>query len=438
MALFRRKSSAATDPAVAIAEFWAAWPELRDALARALDGGEPVPEDIASRMDERVRRIHPKLEWEIARASDPLAGLGLEDLSDSALADLAELNNLDPQDADGSTHPAGRSAATDPADGSAGSDDTPAPTDMDETDAARSADRTDAAETPANSTETGQYTLTLTGGTDDAVRVLAERWRQAAPEDGEWSFHPARQADHDQLARTLSWGDHQLDLSHATVALRVNQSAVKIEASVFHPDFMFLAEDVQHAVARHITLLALGEDDLVRWIGAIHPLTEKPLDPLPPTSMPSVVRQLTSALGSGGWVVAQGRIPVGGPFEITLRHPLSRRDYPAFTLYVLVTVPYANSGQDRLPTADSARALTEFSDTLSELLGEHGALLAHRTMGGQRQFHFYLDPESGILPQLEQALEQWPEGRATLSSFLDPDWQAIEQLAKPLRRKLGR
>lgn len=394
MALFRRKSSA-TDPAVAIAEFWAAWPELRGPLGGALDAEEDLPHEVTARLDERTRRIHSTLTWEVSRVADPLGDLGLDDLSaslsDSALADLAELDNLDSQGA--------ASSAT---------------------------------------AETTRYSLTLTGGTNDTARVLAERWRQGAPADAEWKFHPARQPDHDQLAATMTWQGHELDLSHASVALRVNQSAVKIEASVFHPDFMFLAEETQHAVARNITLLAIGEDDLVRWIGSIHPLTEKPLDPLPPASMPSVVRQLSGALGSGGWVVAQGRIPVGGPFEISLRHPLSRRDFPAFTLYVLVTVPYANSGSDRLPAASSVDALAEFGATLSEVLGDHGALFAHRTMGGQRQFHFYLDPESGVLPDLEQALDSWQEGRASLSSFLDPDWQAIEQLAKPLRRKLGR
>lgn len=404
MALFRRKRSDASDPAVAIEEFWATWPELRGELVTALDADEPVGEDTARRVTERVRRIHPDLAWTARRTGtgadtgggdDDLGGFDLGELSAEALADLARLGG---EEGDG-------------------------------------AEEEKADEKPALPP---RYALTVSGGIDDNLRVLAERWRQAAPAEPEWAFHPARQADHAQLTRTLTWDDHELDLSHAQVALRVNHATHTIAVSVFHPDFMFLSDDTQGAVAEHITLLALGEDDMVRWIGSVSALTEKPLDPLPPASMPVVARQLSEALGSGGWITAQARIPIGGTFEISLRHPLSRRDHPAFTLYVLLTLPYATSGSDKLPAGTSAEALEEFGAELRGVMGEHGTVLAQRTMGGQRYLHCYLDPESGVLPEVEKLTEGWPEGRATASSFLDPQWEAIDQIARPLRRKLGR
>lgn len=392
MALFRRRRSAPADPAVAIEEFWRAWPGLREGLVAALAADEAVAEDVARQVTERVQRIHPSLVWEVARetALPGLEGLDLGELSPEALEDLARLGGPE-----------------------------------------------DAPEPEAASPEGPSYTLTLSGGTDDNLRVLAERWRQAAPEDTDWAFFPARRPDHAKLSQTLSWNEHELDLGHARVALRVNQATAKVEASVYHPDFMFLPENVRSGVAEHITLLALGEDDMVRWIGSVTPLTEKPLDPLTPASMPSVVQQLSEALGGGGWVTAQARVPIGGTFEISLRHPLSRRDFPTFTLYLLVTLPYTNSGSDKLPAGDSAEGLTEFAAALREILGEHGTILAQRTMGGQRYLHCYIDPESGILPEVEKLVGEWAEGRATLSSFLDPDWEAIEQIAKPLRRKMG-
>ncbi|GAB3208043.1 DUF695 domain-containing protein [Marinactinospora thermotolerans] len=384
MALFRRRRSSDSDSAVAVDEFWSHWEKLRADLAAAVDSGTPVPGPVAQELDELVRRLHPSLTWEVStpptsEGSD-LLGLSFGDDLDSLLSQA--------DDATGPQEP--------------------------------------------------KYALTLSAGADDDARIVAERWSRAAPDDGEWRFLPARPADHGRLSRPLTWDGHELDLAHATVALRVDQKAGRIQAGVYHPDFMFLPEETRAGVADHVVMLALGEDDYVRWIGSVTPLVEKPLDPLPPTSIPSVVDQLSGALGSGGWVTLQGRVPLRGTIQLAVRHPLHRRDFPAFTLYVQVTVHYANADSDRLPTGSSATALEELALRLQDLLGDNGALFAQQTVGGQRQLHFYVDPESGVLPQLEQAVRAWPEGRQQVQSMLDPDWEAIGQITKPVRRQLGR
>ncbi|RCV51245.1 DUF695 domain-containing protein [Marinitenerispora sediminis] len=389
MALFRRRRSADSDSAAAVEEFWAHWADVRTDLAASVDAGTPVPEDAARQLTERVRQIHPALTWEVSRA--PRSALrGLEDLrlDDDARELLARMDDLE------GTVPA--SPADDP-----------------------------------------EYALVLSAGADDAARVLAERWSRSAPAEAAWRFLPARPADHDRLSKPVNWDGNELDLGHATVALRVNQKLGKIEVSVYHPDFMFVPEDVRSGVADLVVMLALGEDDVVRWIGSVTPLVEKPLDPLPPTSMPSVVQQLSGTLGSGGWVTLQGRIPLRGTIQIAVRHPLHRRDFPAFTLYVQVTVHYAETDSDRLPTGSSAAALESFTLGLRDLLGEDGALLAQQTVGGQRQFHFYLDPDSGVYATLEKAVREWPEGRTQINSLLDPEWDTIDQISRPVRRQLG-
>ncbi|MFC7327788.1 DUF695 domain-containing protein [Marinactinospora rubrisoli] len=391
MGLFRRRRSTDSESAVAVEEFWAHWADVRTDLAASLDAGTPVPEDAAHRLTERVRRIHPALSWEVSRA--PQSALrGLEDLrlDDDTRELLARMDDLDA--------PPARSAP------------------------------------PAQEPE---YALVLSAGADDSARVLAERWRRSAPQEDAWRFLPARPADHDRLAKPVNWEGDELDLAHATVALRVNQKLGKIEVSVYHPDFMFLSEEARSGVADLVVMLALGEDDVVRWIGSVTPLVEKPLDPLPPTSMPSVVQQLSGTLGGGGWVTLQGRIPLRGTIQISVRHPLHRRDFPAFTLYVQVTVAYAEADADRLPTGASATALESFTLGLRDLLGEDGALLAQQTVGGQRQYHFYLDPDSGVYATLEKAVRGWTEGRTQIHSLLDPGWETIDQISRPVRRQLG-
>src|SRR5699024_2195516 len=131
------------------------------------------------------------------------------------------------------------------------------------------------------------YTLTLRPGHSDEARIQAERWARSAPEDSEWTFLPVRPADHEELGRTVRWDDHELDLSLVSVLMRVDQASGKVELGFCHSDNLVLAVLSRDRVAEHVILLALGEDDVVRWIGKTHPLVEKPLDPLPPTAMPS-------------------------------------------------------------------------------------------------------------------------------------------------------
>ncbi|GLU46666.1 DUF695 domain-containing protein [Nocardiopsis ansamitocini] len=384
MALFRRRRSADSLSAVAIDDFWSSWADVREALAASIDARTAVPAEEAQRLDERVQRIHQGLGWEVspAPAPDP-ADLAVS--FDDPAALFASLES--PSDA--------------------------------------------SAPTPA-------YALTLRAGEDDDARVLAERWYRAAPEDAAWAFFPSVPADHGRLTKSTVVSDHELDLSHTSVSLRVDHASGRIEVGVYHPDFMFLPEEVQLEVAEQVTMLALGEDHVVRWISTVRPLVEKPLDPLPPTSMPSVVEQLSGIGSSGGWVTLQGRVPLRGPVQIAVRHPLHRRDYPAFSLYVQVVVGYADTDDDKLPAQSSAAALDAFALGLRGLLGNNGALLAHQTIGGQRIFHFYLDPESGVLPELQKAVAEWPEGKTQLQSALEPEWDTINQILKPIRRQLGR
>ncbi|KOX18272.1 DUF695 domain-containing protein [Nocardiopsis sp. NRRL B-16309] len=387
MALFRRRRSA--DSTSAVTAFWDAWPTARDALANAVESDQPAPSEVSEEVSELVRKIHPDLDWEVGRAPSRPSG-GLDDLDLSMDADPSKL-----------------------------------------------LEQLAALDDPSKLTEGPVYAMTLRPGTSEEARVQAERWARSAPEDDQWAFLPVRRADHEKLSSTVTWEDHELDLSHVSVSMRVNQATARIEVGVYHPDNMFLSEETRQGVAEHVTLLALGEDDMVRWIGKVAPLDEAPLDPLPPTSMPAVVRQMVDILGGpGGWAGFEGRLPMQGGLEFRIRHPLTRRDYPALSLYVHVVVPYTHLDEDRLPVEESLTALTELEERLTVLLGDNGALFARQTTGGRRQYHYYLDPDSGVLPEFEAALMDWPEGEVKLRTHLDPQWSQFNAIRRPYLRKL--
>lgn len=383
MALFRRRRSPASDSAVTVDAFWAAWPELRPALAAAVDASEPVPEEAAARVTELVQRIHPALDWEVGPAPEP-AETGLEDLS--------------------------------------------APLDADPDELLRRLSEADEEPAPAP-----DYALTLRPGADDEARVLSERWSRSAPKEPEWLFRPAVPADHRALTGGLNWNGHELDLSHASVELRVDQRRGRVDAGVYHPDFMFLSEQDRAGVAEHVLLLAVGEDDRVRAVGEVGALVEKPLDPLPPTAVPSVVDQLTGGAG-GSWVSFRARVPLRGVIEVQARHPLRRRDFPAFTLLARIELAYTDADEERQPTAEAAAEMDDFSTRLQRLAGDDGALFGQETSAGKRRLYLYLDPEAGVMQRLEEQARQWPHG-ASVGSSLDPEWRFIGTLTQPIRRQ---
>ncbi|MDE3721676.1 DUF695 domain-containing protein [Nocardiopsis sp. N85] len=391
MALFRRRrSNDTTDSTAAISAFWDAWPTLREPLAEAVEADRPAPDEVAERVTALVKAVHPDLDWEAGPApSTPEPGL--EDLDLSMDVDPDEL-----------------------------------------------LERLAALDDPAAFGQGPAHALTLRPGPSDDARIQSERWTRSAPDDDAWAFLPARPADHESLTGTVRWDDHELDLTHVSVSMRVDHATGRIEVGVYHPDNMFLSEDVRRALADHVVLLALGEDESVRRIGTVVPLEESPLDPLPPTSIPAAVRQMIDMLGGGndGWVTLKATNLRQDQLVLSARHPVTRRDFPAFTLAVQVLVPYTDKGSDGQPDGASAVALQELESRLARLLDDNGALFLRSTLSGRRDLMYYLDPESDALAPFEEELKSWSEGDLKLSSRLDPDRAVFAAALRPYRRFL--
>lgn len=271
--------------------------------------------------------------------------------------------------------------------------------------------------------DAGRRVLTLTGGGLAEPRGAAERWRRKRPRRDGWTFHAARQPDHERLAGRLTLGEHDFDLSYAKLGMRVDKSRARVDVSVYHPDFLFVDEDTRLALAFRLLDLALGEDDVARWIGKVSIAVEPPIDALPPNFLASVVEQVSEPFKEGAWLTGEGRTPRGHPAHLAVRFPLHRQDHPLCDVLVTVTLPYAHSNPDQLPVEPSSSALRQAEKHLESL---PGAVLAVRETGdGRRVFHLYADPESGVTAELDQFAASWPEGRARVDSRPDPSWQAL-------------
>ncbi|HZB29762.1 MAG TPA: DUF695 domain-containing protein [Streptosporangiaceae bacterium] len=270
----------------------------------------------------------------------------------------------------------------------------------------------------------GAAAFTLSGGGAGELRGICERWRRAAPPTEGWTFHAARRAEPELLRRRLSLGDHEFDLGYVRLGMRADPNRARVHLSVYHPDFLFVAEEARRQVAANVLVWALGEDDVARWIGEVTIATEQPVDALPPDTLGAVVAQIAEPFKEPTWLRGEGRTPRGHPAQVAVLFPLHRQDHPLCDLHVAVSLPYANSNPDRLPVAPSSTALKAFQEKLSGF-GAHAVLALSETGDGLRVFHLYADPDSGVVAELDQLAAEWPEGRARVAAAPDPAWRTL-------------
>ncbi|MEV5569018.1 DUF695 domain-containing protein [Spirillospora sp. NPDC052269] len=268
--------------------------------------------------------------------------------------------------------------------------------------------------------------LTVSGAGDPELRGLAERWYRAAPQGdaaGGWQFHPARPADPEMLGQELQLGDHDFDLEYVRFGMRADQFRGRVDITAYHPDFLFVSEEHQVAVAFHVLHWALGEDDVARWVGEVTISAEEPVDSLPPAVLPAVVEQIVEDFREPTWLSGEGRTPRGHPAQFGIRFPVHRQDHPLADLHVEVSVPYQHANPDRLPVEPSASALRKLEKKIDAL--PEAVLVVRQTGDGLRVFHLYADPDSGVLAELDQLTAGWAEGKAKVASTNDPGWRAL-------------
>lgn len=266
--------------------------------------------------------------------------------------------------------------------------------------------------------------LTVTGGGTGELRGIAERWARAAPDDG-WRYWSARAADPALLTGKAQVEEHEFDLDYVRLGLRADARRARVDVTAYHPDFLFVPEDIQLALTRRVLDRSLGEDDVARWVGTVTTVTDEPMDALPPAMLPAVVEQVAAPFAEPAWLTGEGRTPLGHAAQVTLRFPLHRQDHPLCELYVTLVVPFAHANPERLPVDPSASALRDFEKAI-DTLGDGAVLAARETGDGKRIFHVYVDPESAAVAELDQLAAGWPEGRVKVSTQPDPAWRTLD------------
>jgi hypothetical protein len=280
--------------------------------------------------------------------------------------------------------------------------------------------------------EGSRYVLVVSADGDPALRAVASRWRQAAPEaDRVWAYSEYRPAAADPAATVLTLGAAQIDVTSAIVDADV--SGTHVDVTMYHPGFASLPAEQHMATAFMLLDTVLGEAAVDSWLGTVAPATVPPAHhPVPLVDLRTVVRKLeasfTDVEGERSWQLTRGTSETGDPILASAQVPLRAASAPHLDTYVDVSVSFSEWTPGGLPAQGSLQRLRDFQDQLNRRLGATGQVVAHETHRGVRTLHLYVDSTTSALKQLKGVIAGWNQGTVSVTERRDPGWESVQHL----------
>jgi hypothetical protein len=272
------------------------------------------------------------------------------------------------------------------------------------------------------------HQLCVSGGGDPGLRVLAERWRRAAPPPTPmWEFTAARQPRPGMLAVTLEVAGESINPGMSRVSVTLDKERAMAHVGFHHPAFPRLNPGNRHQLACVLLDWLLGEDNVQRWIGTISAAETPPPDSLPATDLPGIIDAMTTRHAHIGWTLKDaGKTP--GPRTIMrILRPLRWVDHPLLDLHTAVQIGYPQTRPDGLPDYDEAIDLHRVEEDLAGALGPRGLLVAAQTSNGRHTLHYYTDSEDqNDRDIIDRFAETRPHVEATHTH--DPGWMLVKAL----------
>lgn len=119
------------------------------------------------------------------------------------------------------------------------------------------------------------YALVLTGQEDPELRPYTDAWKAAAPpEDAIWEYHDSVPPVPDPSEVTVNLGETRIALADVRVTAKVDESAGRVDVTVFHP----LIEELQPDTRMTMTFLpldaTLGERVAAERLGRVELVNE--------------------------------------------------------------------------------------------------------------------------------------------------------------------
>lgn len=274
-----------------------------------------------------------------------------------------------------------------------------------------------------------RHALTLSAGRDTERRAVAERWMLAAPDDPDIEFAAARAPRPLDEVPAINVDDYDIDLGELVAGTGVDPRRTVLDVVVHHPLFPLLGEKARDEVAWRGLVAALGDDDVLRWIGTVTVSADRPVDAIALSMLGAVADQLRPA--QGPWVTLHGAGRGGRPVTAVARRPLLRVERPLADTSVMVTLGYkANRNgepEDESVPADAERLQEQVLAALGGD-GPHALRVGHLIGGGRVVAYFYVDGLEVDVESIEPVLRSWTHGTAAARDRFDPAWDEVSPL----------
>ncbi|MGW4128487.1 hypothetical protein [Amycolatopsis japonica] len=119
------------------------------------------------------------------------------------------------------------------------------------------------------------YSLVLTGQEDPELRPYTDAWKAAAPpEDAIWEYHDSVPPVPDPSEVTVNLGETRIALADVRVTAKVDESAGRVDVTVFHPLIEELAPETRTTMTFLPLDATLGERVAAERLGKVELVTE--------------------------------------------------------------------------------------------------------------------------------------------------------------------
>lgn len=281
----------------------------------------------------------------------------------------------------------------------------------------------------------GRLLLVLSASGDGGRRVVADRWRAAAPEDPEWAFLSRRPGLADPSRGTLRIAGERLDLADARVAWSRDESRERLNLTVAHPIFRHLPEATRGAVALLLLEHALGEEAVGSWIGAVDVSAGAIDGGADLAALAAAVAAEREAATGERWGLVIADTPRGASF-LHANFAARREAWPLFDARCDVALPFLRETPAGIPDPWEHEVLEAIEEGLVAALGAHAVLVARRTCANVRTLHLYAREDSPA----PEALRRWARGMDRPVSVRwrwDPDWDVLSSAGSVRRGEDG-
>ena len=236
---------------------------------------------------------------------------------------------------------------------------------------------------------------------------------------------PARQPNRDPFEDDLQFNGRSFAFSDFRFTTEVDEARVALDVSLWHPLFASTPIEARQHIQFLVLDQLLGEDDVIRWIGAIETLEAQPANAIDAVQLRREVASF--AAGKKGTArLVQGKRG-GQPFATVLWNGPKWVDHPFLDYRVTITFPLHETDDEGLPTSSEMRRVLEQQGELVQGLNGRAITTLVRVMDGRAMLRLYVDhDDQAALDAIREVASTWQASEFDTTS--DPGWELAEYL----------